>query len=48
MNSKEEKRLRAHEKCDHNWKPVGTTEGHTHLKLICSKCGETKSIELFP
>jgi len=51
MSSKgdrEEKRLKEYEKCDHDWRPAGTTEGHTHLRLVCSKCGETTLIELFP
>jgi len=45
---REEKRLKEYEKCDHDWRPAGTTEGHTHLRLVCSKCGETTLIELFP
>jgi hypothetical protein len=44
----EEKKLGKREECDHDWKPVETTKGDTHLKLICIKCGETKLIELFP
>ncbi|MCX8170451.1 MAG: hypothetical protein N3E47_00555 [Candidatus Bathyarchaeota archaeon] len=45
---KEQLREREHEMCDHDWKPMGTTEGHTHLKIVCSKCGKTELIELFP
>jgi len=34
--------------CEHEWRPLGTTSGHTHVKLVCVKCGEKKEIELFP
>jgi len=34
--------------CEHEWNPLGTTPGDTHLKLVCIKCGEKKEIELFP
>jgi len=34
--------------CEHGWKPLGTTRGDSHVKLICVKCGEEKLIELFP
>lgn len=43
-----EEKMEKRKECDHDWKPEGTTEGDTHLKLICIKCGETKMIELFP
>jgi hypothetical protein len=35
-------------KCEHNWKAVGETHMKTHVKLVCSKCGEEKEIEQFP
>jgi len=34
--------------CEHEWRPLGSTPGHTHVKLVCVKCGEEKLIELFP
>jgi len=44
----EEKKIEKSVECDHDWKQVGTTRGNTHLKLVCTKCGETQLIELFP
>lgn len=46
-DSREKRRLKEREKCDYDWKPMGTMEELTHLKLVCSKCGETTLIELF-
>ncbi len=48
MSGKEERQLEESRACDHDWKPLGTTKGDTHLKLICTKCGEARLIELFP
>jgi hypothetical protein len=45
---KEDRKVEKRAECDHDWKPIGTTKGHTHLKLMCTKCGETQLIELFP
>jgi hypothetical protein len=46
--SRVEKKIEKHAECYHDWKPIGTTKGYTHLKLMCTKCGETQLIELFP
>ena len=44
----EEQKTTDKKECDHEWKPLGTTPGDTHVKLKCVKCGEEKLIELFP
>lgn len=33
--------------CDHDWKAVGESHMKTHVKLVCTKCGQEKEIEQF-
>jgi len=36
------------EKCEHEWKQIGTKHDGAILELECVKCGEKKEIGLFP
>ncbi|MEM2338319.1 MAG: hypothetical protein QXK93_08845 [Candidatus Bathyarchaeia archaeon] len=34
--------------CEHEWKAEDLTEDKSHVRLVCTKCGAKKEIELFP
>ena len=45
---KEETMEKKREKCEHDWKQLGTKQGETFLELVCVKCGKKKDLDLFP